>query len=148
MDAIIGWLEQTHDRLRDDYDSIVPVIGDEGVGKSTLLLQCGYLWRDVIGREQTVESVVEGQIAWDYDEFKTDLGENPHYSCSVVHDAARVMSRKKAMHAEQIELEEDLFDYHVKKFDRTPILWRFTTERLVSDVESEGFGIADRITLS
>ncbi|SEW34520.1 BREX-5 system adenine-specific DNA-methyltransferase PglX [Halobacterium jilantaiense] len=37
-------------------------------------------------------------------------------------------------------LEEDLFDYHVKKFDRTPILWRFTTERLVSDVESQGFG--------
>lgn len=37
-------------------------------------------------------------------------------------------------------LEEDLFDYHVKKFDRTPILWRFTTERLVSDPEGEGFG--------
>lgn len=37
-------------------------------------------------------------------------------------------------------LEEDLFDYHVKKFDRVPILWRFTTERLVSDSEGEGFG--------
>jgi hypothetical protein len=37
-------------------------------------------------------------------------------------------------------LEEDLFDYHVSTFDRTPILWRFTTERLVSDPEGEGFG--------
>ncbi|GAA0679139.1 BREX-1 system adenine-specific DNA-methyltransferase PglX [Natronoarchaeum mannanilyticum] len=37
-------------------------------------------------------------------------------------------------------LEEDLFDYHVSKFDRVPILWRFTTERLVSDPEGEGFG--------
>jgi len=37
-------------------------------------------------------------------------------------------------------LEEDLFDYHLSKFDRTPILWRFTTERLVSDPEGEGFG--------
>jgi len=37
-------------------------------------------------------------------------------------------------------LEEDLFDYHVSKFDRTPIIWRFTTERLVSDPEGEGFG--------
>jgi len=37
-------------------------------------------------------------------------------------------------------LEEDLFDYHVSKFDRTPILWRFTTERLVSDPKGEGFG--------
>jgi len=34
---------------------------------------------------------------------------------------------------------EDLFDYHVSKFDRTPILWRFTTERLVSDPSGEGF---------
>jgi type I restriction-modification system DNA methylase subunit len=37
-------------------------------------------------------------------------------------------------------LAEELFDYHVQKFDRTPICWRFTTERLVSDPEGEGFG--------
>ncbi|MDL0141771.1 SAM-dependent methyltransferase, partial [Halobacterium salinarum] len=37
-------------------------------------------------------------------------------------------------------LEEDLFEYHVKTFDRTPILWRITTERLVSDSDGEGFG--------
>jgi hypothetical protein len=40
----------------------------------------------------------------------------------------------------QTWLKEDLFDYHVKKFDRVPILWRFTTERLISDPEGEGFG--------
>jgi 1,2-phenylacetyl-CoA epoxidase PaaB subunit len=37
-------------------------------------------------------------------------------------------------------LEEDLFEYHVSTFDRTPILWRFTTDRLVSDPVGEGFG--------
>ena len=37
-------------------------------------------------------------------------------------------------------LAEDLFAYHVQTFDRTPILWRFTTERLVSDPDGEGFG--------
>jgi len=36
-------------------------------------------------------------------------------------------------------LAEDLFEYHVSKFDRTPILWRLTTERLVSDPDGEGF---------
>lgn len=36
-------------------------------------------------------------------------------------------------------LDDDLFDYHVSTFDRTPIIWRFTTERLVSDPEGEGF---------
>lgn len=36
-------------------------------------------------------------------------------------------------------LESDLFDYHISTFDRTPILWEFTTERLVSDPVGEGF---------
>ncbi len=36
-------------------------------------------------------------------------------------------------------LVEDLFAYHISKFDRTPILWRLTTSRLVSDPEGEGF---------
>ncbi len=36
-------------------------------------------------------------------------------------------------------LEEDLFEYHVSKFENTPILWRLTTERLVSDPKMEGF---------
>ncbi|WP_336358912.1 BREX-5 system adenine-specific DNA-methyltransferase PglX [Haloarcula sp. CGMCC 1.6347] len=37
-------------------------------------------------------------------------------------------------------LENDLFEYHVAEFDRTPILWRLSTERLVSDATGEGFG--------
>ena len=37
-------------------------------------------------------------------------------------------------------LAEDLFEYHVSTFDRTPILWRLTTDRLVSDSEGEGLG--------
>ncbi len=37
-------------------------------------------------------------------------------------------------------LEHDLFEYHISKFDGTPILWRLSTERLVSDPEGEGFG--------
>ena len=37
-------------------------------------------------------------------------------------------------------LEDDLFEYHISKFDRTPILWKFTTEQLVSDTEGEGLG--------
>jgi hypothetical protein len=36
-------------------------------------------------------------------------------------------------------LEDDLFDYHLSEFDRTPILWWLTTQRLVTDPETEGF---------
>jgi hypothetical protein len=34
---------------------------------------------------------------------------------------------------------EDLFDYHVDRMENTPIVWRLTTERLVSDSTGEGF---------
>jgi len=37
-------------------------------------------------------------------------------------------------------LEDDLFDAHVSTFDRTPILWRLATDRLVPDPTGEGFG--------
>jgi hypothetical protein len=34
---------------------------------------------------------------------------------------------------------DDLFDYHVDRMENTPIVWRLTTERLVSDPAGEGF---------
>lgn len=37
-------------------------------------------------------------------------------------------------------LENDLFEYHISKFDRTPILWRLTTKQLVSNGSMEAFG--------
>ncbi len=37
-------------------------------------------------------------------------------------------------------LINDLFDYHLRRFNNRPILWRLTTERLVSDPAVEGFG--------
>ncbi len=36
-------------------------------------------------------------------------------------------------------IEKHLFDYHVSRFERTPILWKLTTKRLVSDPKDEGF---------
>jgi len=37
-------------------------------------------------------------------------------------------------------LETELFEHHVSEFDRTPVLWRFSTRRLVPDADGEGFG--------
>ncbi len=36
-------------------------------------------------------------------------------------------------------LKSELFEYHISKFEQTPVLWRLTTERLVSDPKTEGF---------
>jgi hypothetical protein len=107
---LIKWLDATYGHLQKDFDAVVPVIGDEGMGKSTLIMELGWLWLDVIDeRDQTIENTM-GQIAWDLNQFKEYIGSKPQYSCIHVHDAARVLSRKKAMHGSQIEVEEDLLD--------------------------------------
>ena len=36
-------------------------------------------------------------------------------------------------------LNEDLFDYHIDTFRNTPVLWKVTTERLLSDSDGAGF---------
>ncbi len=36
-------------------------------------------------------------------------------------------------------IQNDLFEYHLSRFENTPILWRLSTERLVSGPKSEGF---------
>ncbi len=39
----------------------------------------------------------------------------------------------------QAWVEDDLLEYHLSRFENTPVLWRLTTERLVSDPTGEGF---------
>jgi hypothetical protein len=110
MRVMTKWLEETRDHVQRDYDRVVPVVADEGTGKSTLMLQLGWLWLDLVGeRKQSVGNVMR-MIAWDLDQFKEMMGSGEQYRCIIVHDAARVLSRKKAMHGEQIEVEEDLLD--------------------------------------
>lgn len=36
-------------------------------------------------------------------------------------------------------IEGELFEYQLRKFNNTPVIWRLTTERLVSDPKGEGF---------
>jgi len=36
-------------------------------------------------------------------------------------------------------LENELFEFHLKEFENTPIIWNLTTDRLVSDPEGTGF---------
>ncbi len=36
-------------------------------------------------------------------------------------------------------VDEELFDYHVSRMENTPIVWKFTTERLLADSTGEGF---------
>jgi hypothetical protein len=75
------------------------------------------------------------------DEFEHIWGE---YATDRLAEVDNILGNKSAAEEPYPNLrtwiETELFNHHVYKFERTPIFWRFTTERLVSDSKSEGFG--------
>jgi len=99
--------------VHEDHDGIVPLSAVEDEG-------------DLLSR---IES-----------EFKQLFGEHASARLAEVDQVLGSQTADEEAYPNLREwLENDLFDYHVSKFDRTPIIWRLTTERLVSDPEGEGF---------
>lgn len=120
MKKVQKFLERTYNqRIRQDYDHIIPVVGDEGVGKSTFMLQVAWLWnqmREETPNPPTVDGVLD-QVVWDdHIEFKTALVEYEPRTIIPVMDAARVLHKKEAMTGAQIETEKDLLDVRLKNF--------------------------------
>lgn len=102
-------------RIEREFDRIIPVVADEGLGKSTLMLQATWLWQDIRGRDPTVESVLD-QLVWDQQGFKKALANYDRRSAIPVQDAARVLYKKDAMDPDQKEIEKDLLDSRTKEF--------------------------------
>ena len=88
-------------------------------------------------------STVEGEddlLTHIEEQFESVWGEHAEDRLAEVDDVlGNQNAAQEAYPNLRIWLEGDLFDYHVQKFDRTPILWELSTERLVSDPEGEGF---------
>jgi hypothetical protein len=79
-------------------------------------------------------------LSWIESEFERLFGEHASARLAEVDQVLGSQTADEEAYPNLREwLEDDLFDYHVSTFDRTPILWRLTTERLVSDPEGEGF---------
>lgn len=123
MDKVKRWLDILYDeKISRDFDRIVILLGDEGMGKSTLSNCISMLWKEVKGEGRAWEYAHENPdailetVAWEANDFKTAMAERPPESVIQVPDAARVLHKKKAMHGEQIELETDLLDVRTKGF--------------------------------
>lgn len=111
------WLETVHERvIQQNDDRVVVVIGDEGVGKSTFMLQLAGFWQDIRGEATNPESVMS-QLVWGgRPEFNEALRSWDEGSMIAVQDAAHVLFSKEAMHGEQIETEKNLLDIRVQNF--------------------------------
>jgi energy-coupling factor transporter ATP-binding protein EcfA2 len=111
MKKVERWLEKIYKRrVTEEMDRIVLVVGDEGVGKSTFMLESAVLWKRITGQEVDVEELLD-QIVWgERDEFRDALVDAPPRSCIPVMDAAHALYRREATHPDEIEAEKDLLD--------------------------------------
>lgn len=99
--------------IQQDSDAIVVVVGDEGAGKSTLMLENVWLWQQIKGQQPTVDSVLDRVVHDDREEFRMQLFESNKGDAQVAMDAAHILFSKEAMHGEQIETEKSLLDIRI-----------------------------------
>jgi len=111
MKKVERWLEKVYERkITQENDLVVLVIGDEGVGKSTFMLQAKVLWKQVTGQEVDNDDVLDELVWGDRDEFRNALVDASPRMCIPVMDAAHALYRREATHPEEMEAEKDLLD--------------------------------------
>lgn len=102
------------DGLKDNWDRVCLVIGDEGVGKSTFMITATIIWHDILGRPVDAETILN-QVAWGerralYQAFT----ERQDMSIIPVQDAARALHNLEVQMADQRELQKAFLDIRVK----------------------------------
>lgn len=102
------------ERIQQDYDAVIPVIGDEGVGKSTYILQLMTMYQDIRGGDGSPESVLDKIVWGGREEFKQAVANRPEGQVVCHMDAARVLFSKDAMVGEQKQIQKDFLDMRMK----------------------------------
>jgi hypothetical protein len=117
MERIEQYVETLYqERQQRELDVVLPIVGDEGVGKSTLIIQMAvkYLeYRD--GEVPEIDDVLE-RIYFDRAGWKTAMAESEKRALIMIPDAARLLFSKDAMKKEQKEIEKDLMDVRGMEF--------------------------------
>lgn len=114
-ETVRRWLETIHARrVQQEFDNIVLVVGDEGVGKSNFITGLVWWWQEIRGVDRSPDSVLD-QLVWSRSGMQEAMANWSKRSAIVAHDAARILHRKRAMESGQVELETDLLDVRTKE---------------------------------
>ena len=80
----IDWIEAIKKRVRNDFDIVICVTGEEGIGKSTLAMQMGFLLDDKFDIKKNVCFVPTPE------NVKKQFGEIDRYGCLVIDEGTEV----------------------------------------------------------
>lgn len=97
-------------RQEQNLDTVFPVIGDEGMGKSTLILQLAVKYcmeRD--GEPPDIEHLLS-RVCYTREEFKEMMANSEKQDLIIIPDAARVLYSMDVAKSEQKQIEKDMMD--------------------------------------
>lgn len=110
------FLEMLYDHVQDDWDRLIPVVGGEGVGKSTLILESIWLYEQIRGNDPSPETVLD-KVVFDSREAFRDklLAADPGDPLAVM-DATNVLYNKDVMQPDQKEVKKNLLDVRLENY--------------------------------
>lgn len=112
-----NFLEGVHeDRIQENDDLVLLMIGNEGTGKSTAMLWASIFWQHITGREATVDNVLEGMVFGGREDYKDKLMNSDEGSLIAVQDAPHVLFSKDAMVGDQKDIEKAMFDMRIENY--------------------------------
>lgn len=131
MERVQVYIEKLYDnKISRDYDRLIPIVGDEGDGKSTFILEWLARYEDYRDNPIDTESLLD-YVIWDNKEAFIDFLKTADPGDPVaVMDAAHLMHKKEAMHPDQIETEKTLLDIRIENH---PILLGYQDWRDIPD---------------
>src|SRR6056297_3591164 len=111
MNKIETLVEELYQRRHQrELDTVFPILGDEGMGKSTLILQLAVAYclaRD--GEPPTIDELLD-RICFNRAEFQEMMAESDKQALIIAPDAARILYSMDVAKSEQKQIEKDLMD--------------------------------------
>lgn len=117
MDRVERFLEFLYENhILKDWDRLIPVVGSEGVGKSTFILEAIWVYEQIRGNDPNPASVLDKVVFDDRDSFRDKLLSAEPGDPVAVMDAAHVLYNKDVMQPDQIEVEKSLLDVRIENY--------------------------------
>lgn len=103
-------------KILKDWDRIIPVVGHEGAGKSTFILEAIWLYELVRGHDPTPASVLDYVVYDDREAFRQKLLAANKGDPIAVMDAAHILHNLDVMMPDQKETQKSLLDIRIENY--------------------------------
>lgn len=132
-----------HERHEDNLDTVLPVIGDEGMGKSTLILQLAVAYYHEREGEAPSISHLLDRICYNRTQFQNMMANSEKQQLIIVPDAGRLLYSMDAAVSEQKEIEKSLMD--VRGLEYMMILGFQSWDRIGGEIKERRSKLALKI---